>query len=273
MLLHCSTGAHFTHWRHSACLCTPPFAHDRHLTDFKGGFSNIRFRTASLSQMAPIPPEVLFTKLRLLAGLVFGLFGAMLLWGGFSWLQDIRGRKAVLRELMRPEASGFRQLDADAAGEGAWLWSLPPVVVESDGHLSGPFVNFARVIGLPFARVRAAIPPEFHRGEILSAAGFSSPACAENLTPHDDGGGSTPPNRRSANRAASSSRRYKFVTELDGINSDEKQTKWRSLNVPKEVSASNQNAPCKVGVQADGGDINDAEYMVRRNAGIVAPLL
>lgn len=121
----------------------------RHLTDFKGGTKNIQFHTVSLDQMKPISPAALFTKLRALSGLVFGLLGAALLWSGAVWVQDLRGRKEILRWLMRSggaDSCGFRQLET-----GEWLWALPPAVVSEEGgrgHLSGPFVTLSSIIGV-----------------------------------------------------------------------------------------------------------------------------
>jgi hypothetical protein len=119
----------------------------RHLTDFKGQTQGIRLHTVSLSQMKPISPLELFTKLRTLAILVFSLLGAALVWSGAMMVKDVRDRKAILQELMRP-GRGPRSCGFSPLPSGEWLWELPPAIVEPDGHLTGPFVTLASIIGV-----------------------------------------------------------------------------------------------------------------------------
>lgn len=107
----------------------------QHLTDFRGGLSNIRIRTVTLNQMLQLRPDDVFTRLRVLASLIAGLFGAMVLWGAVVGVQDKVGRRNLLKQVMSaegPESCGFRQL---ATGE--WLWALPAVVIEDNGHIGG----------------------------------------------------------------------------------------------------------------------------------------
>ena len=94
---------------------------------------------------------------------------------GFSL--DARDKKIVAARLHDP-ACGYR-----VAEDGTWLWRfglelLPDVLAPP----SGPAVQLALVLGLPFARLRAALPDEFfvtHLGAALGHRhGFSASAMA-----------------------------------------------------------------------------------------------
>lgn len=116
----------------------------------------------------------------MLAGLVFGLFGLMLVVATLLHFQDRHGRHAMLRELMAaegPNSCGFR-----LGPGGEWLWALPTVSIDATGHLSGPFVSVSRLLGVPFARLRLAVPEELHRsGDLARAVGFNAAISPLNL--------------------------------------------------------------------------------------------
>lgn len=131
--------------------------------------------------MTQINPADIFTKITTLAVLVFSLFGGMLLCGGALAAYDSAGRKEHLRQLKQlsgPDSCGFVRTD-----EGAWLWAVPPAALDETGQggLHGPFVTICRTVGLPFVRVRAAIPERLFRGSLLTAVGRTVPASPENL--------------------------------------------------------------------------------------------
>jgi hypothetical protein len=143
----------------------------------------------------------LLTKLKLLFIVVISLFGAvsalhscffallsramriccfhlqMNLGAALGFYLDARDKKIVAARLHDP-ACGYRVAD-----DGAWLWRfglepLPDVLAPP----SGPAVQLALVLGLPFARLRAALPDEFfvtHLGAALGHRhGFSASAMA-----------------------------------------------------------------------------------------------
>jgi hypothetical protein len=69
--------------------------------------------------------------------------------------QDARERHKVVRKLREPEA-GYRQTEA-----GAWLWRfhLEPLQDDIDAP-SGSAVRLTAILGMPFVRLRAALPDE-----------------------------------------------------------------------------------------------------------------
>jgi len=101
----------------------------------------------------------------------------MNLGAALGYFLDARDKAVVAARLHDP-ACGFRVAD-----NGAWLWRfglepLPDVLAPP----SGPAVQLALVLGLPFARLRAALPDEFfetHLGAALGHRhGFSPSAMA-----------------------------------------------------------------------------------------------
>ena len=101
----------------------------------------------------------------------------MNLGAALGYYLDARDKAAVTARLHDP-ACGFRVAD-----DGTWLWRfglepLPDVLAPP----SGPAVQLALVLGLPFARLRAALPDEFfvtHLGAALGHRhGFSPSAMA-----------------------------------------------------------------------------------------------
>jgi hypothetical protein len=80
--------------------------------------------------------------------------------------QDKRDRHKVVRKLRQPEA-GFRQTEA-----GAWVWRfhLEQLADDIDAP-SGSAVRLAAILGMPFVRLRAALPDELLTTTISDALG------------------------------------------------------------------------------------------------------
>lgn len=139
------------------CACT-------HLTDFQGG-SAIKLQVASLQQMLNISAADIFVKLRMLTGIILGLFGLMLLSAGLLYPVDMSVRKQMLANLKKRDY-GFRSFG------GAWTWSLyQQPLSDAVDRATGTAVNVAGIVGVPFVRLRAAIPEELMRGSVALALG------------------------------------------------------------------------------------------------------
>jgi hypothetical protein len=110
---------------------------------------------ASLSDMVSLNPADLVTKLKFLFIVVIALFGAMNVGAAIGSAQDARERHKVVRKLREPEA-GYRQTEA-----GAWVWRfhLEPLQDDIDAP-SGSGVRLTAILGIPFVRLRAALPDE-----------------------------------------------------------------------------------------------------------------
>lgn len=141
----------------------------------------MRFRTASLQQMLAISATDIFVHIRLISGIVFAIFGFMLLWGGIAAAQDrfMRHRQFVkLTTHFEGGGGAFQSTEG-----GAWVWALPPAQIDANtGHLAGPLITVSRLMGIPFARLRASIPPELIRGSMADAIGRPGPVSAEALS-------------------------------------------------------------------------------------------
>jgi hypothetical protein len=140
-----------------------------HLTSFAGQTAP-KIAVASATDLVDLDPMEIFTKLRMLFGVVVGLFGIMHLGGAIAYVQDGAEQTRLLARLRDP-ALGFV---AQGKHNGAWTWSFSqdPVTRELDVS-SGSAVLMARVLGMPFVRLRAAIPPELLPGTLADAMGRS----------------------------------------------------------------------------------------------------
>jgi hypothetical protein len=102
-------------------------------------------------------PADIVTKLKLLFTVVIVLFGIMNLGAGVGAVMDARERARIMAQLCT-ERCGFRHGDADGR---VWLWRFGIAALGTEmGTPSGPGVELSLCFGLPFARLRAAMPDE-----------------------------------------------------------------------------------------------------------------
>ena len=143
------------------CACT-------HLTDFLSTTTpNIPVCSVSdLAALAQLSPEQFIADLSLLLIAVGAMFGAMCVGAGVAAALDAAARGRAFRRLTASNGGcGFR-LARDGVTR-LWRFHLDPLPSEIAAP-SGAAVQIASVIGMPFARLRAAMPDEF----------FSTPFCA-----------------------------------------------------------------------------------------------
>jgi hypothetical protein len=188
------------------CSCT-------HLTDFVSS-SKPNLPMASLSDLVGLNPADLVTKLkcvrrsaqrvcgskrlrtlrvclrlramtkaaslarptrRLLFTVVITLFGIMNIGAGVGFVFDARERADVAERLHTP-GCGFRVV----AESGVHLWRFG--VDELPDELAaptGPAVQLSLVFGLPFARLRAALPDELFTTDLSGARASASTSCPD----------------------------------------------------------------------------------------------
>ena len=133
----------------------------RHLTAFASS-SAPTISTCSASDMLSLSPGDIVTKLRVFLLMICGLFGGMHLGAFFAWMLDRRDLHKTLKLLMMPPGPhycGFKAMGS----EEAWTWRLLQLGVNGADdvyQVTGSLVQAARVIGLPVARLRMAIPEE-----------------------------------------------------------------------------------------------------------------
>ena len=150
----------------------------QHLTDFASQ-SAPKISVCSAKDMIAISPLDIITHLKFFLILVCALFGAMLLGAGLAGARDRLDSRVVLRKI-KDAKCGFEPavIGADgkpgtpgekahghghAAGAGGagsvWLWTLYQESLDGDVFcVTGPIVNACGVIGIPFSRLRTAIP-------------------------------------------------------------------------------------------------------------------
>ena len=109
----------------------------------------------SLSDLVGLNPADLLTKLRMLFGVVIGLCCIMTAGAALGFGLDAHERRNVLAKLQTPEL-GFR-----VTLEGAWLWrfTVEPLRDDQDAP-TGTAVALAELLGVPYSRLRAALPDE-----------------------------------------------------------------------------------------------------------------
>ena len=143
------------------CACT-------HATDFvSSSVSNLPVCSVSdLAALGELSPEEFVADLAPLLIVVGSLFGAMCVGAATAAALDAAARRRALKRLTAPDGGcGFR-----VARDGVthlWRFHLDPLPSEIAAP-SGAAVQIASVIGMPFARLRAAMPDEF----------FTTPFCA-----------------------------------------------------------------------------------------------
>ena len=102
------------------------------------------------------------------AAMNVGALGALVL--------DVRERRATLARLMRPE-SGFAELPG-----GVWVWRCAQEpLARAVQAPTGSAVQLAAVFGLPFVRLRAALPEALFSGSVGQATGRRAGMSAKGL--------------------------------------------------------------------------------------------
>ena len=83
-----------------------------------------------------------------------------------AFILDMREHKSTLALLQQPEM-GFLEHD-----DGAWTWTCVQRELRQPVEApSGSALNLATVFGLPFVRLRAALPEVMFAGSVGSALG------------------------------------------------------------------------------------------------------
>jgi len=127
--------------------------------------------------MASLDPGALVTRLRLLFIVVCSLFGFMNVGAFYGWVLDRAQMRKFMSCLCTPE-SGYRVVKAtgsksDAHGTNdAWLWRfhMEPLRGKIDAP-AGPAVQLSVLLGLPAARLRAAIADDLLSWGMATAVG------------------------------------------------------------------------------------------------------
>lgn len=141
------------------CMC-------RHLTDFASARVP-KIATCSLSDMTSLSPNDLLTKLKFLFQLVVILFGVMNLGAVAGVWMDMSQRKSALAAFQRPEM-GF----TEHPGGELWTWRCVQEPLDrAVGAPAGTAVQMAHAMGVPFARLRAAVPEALVAGSVGHALG------------------------------------------------------------------------------------------------------
>ena len=132
-------------------------------------------------------------RLRFFLYLVVALFGGMHLVAAAAAVRDARDIRTLLAAVKEP-ALGF----AEAGADKAWTWRIQqdPLRAPADGgvesHVAGTAVALAALIGLPFARIRCAIPDDLLVGTLAAATGRAGGMRASWLKAVQAGGAAAP---------------------------------------------------------------------------------
>jgi hypothetical protein len=204
------TGAGCEAATETRCMC-------RHLTDFTSS-PQPNIPVCSAADLFGLNPADLVTELRLLFIVVISLFGVMNIGAALGFFMDARERRLVVERLCDARC-GFRvaadTYNGEDTGHGALLWRFGLDELRDElAAPSGPGVQLSAVMGLPWARLRAAMPDEWFGtrfGDALGRRhGFSAAGFAEAAALHDDL--LKPPQRRkTAKLTPSLSRAYSMA--------------------------------------------------------------
>ncbi len=131
-----------------------------------------------------LTPGDLITKLKFLFITVMALFGGMLLGSLIGYALDVHEKAYLMRVLMQPDC-GFRR-----GPGGVWLWRLTQEPMTEDvGPPKGTIVRLSAVFGIPFARLRYALPEALLPGTMADAlgrrCGVSCTAMYQSRSEHD----------------------------------------------------------------------------------------
>ena len=134
------------------------------LTDFAGA-SRPSIPMCSLFDMIFNPADII-TKLKLLFIVVITLFSIMCLGAAVGFVMDMRERRGIVLRMQDPKV-GFC-----VSANGTWLWrfTLSPLRSEIDAP-QGSAVALADLLGIPTARLRAALPDELLSWDMAAALG------------------------------------------------------------------------------------------------------
>ena len=98
--------------------------------------------------------------------MVISLFGIMNLGAALGFILDTRQRRGVVQRLQRPDA-GFRE-----TAEGTWLWAFHLDALSDElAPPRGSAVVLTSIFGVPFARLRVALPDGLFTSDVASAFG------------------------------------------------------------------------------------------------------
>jgi hypothetical protein len=149
-------------------LTLPLVSTNPQLTDFASARVPT-IQTCSLNDLVALKPGDIVTKLKFLFGVVVALFGFMNAGAAAAFIQDAAQRRATLAALQRPEA-GFREMPS-----GVWLWSCEQAPLDAAvAAPNGSAFELAAQLGLPYVRLRAALPEELVPGAVGQALGWRS---------------------------------------------------------------------------------------------------
>lgn len=120
------------------------------------------------AELLKLSPRDIATKLRVLLIVTVGLFGLMHLLAGIVFVLDERDMARRFRSL----CAKFGHVTHPG---GAWTWHFGQeerfAAGASIGLVSGGVVELCRELGLPYVRLRMAIPEEIFTGDIAHAVG------------------------------------------------------------------------------------------------------
>jgi hypothetical protein len=135
------------------------------LTDFASE-RKPKIATCSLSDMTSFSFGDIITKLKFLFIVVIVLFGFMNVGAVIGFILDTTERKQTIAKLCAP-SMGFAELPG-----GVWTWACEqtPLVTAVEAP-AGSAHELAGVFGLPFVRLRAALPEEMFAGGVGQALG------------------------------------------------------------------------------------------------------
>jgi hypothetical protein len=119
--------------------------------------------------MLSLTPGDLIAKMKVLFIVVLSLFSGMWLGATMGFVLDRRARQRAVTRLCQPEA-GFRETE-----EGTWVWRFSlEELSEALAPPRGSAVVISAIIGMPFARLRAALPDDLVLSTMASALGRRS---------------------------------------------------------------------------------------------------
>lgn len=123
-------------------------------------------RACATSPAISLSAGDLVTKLRFLFIVVIALFGFMNVGAVIAFVMDMRERRATLTKLQQPEM-GFAELEG-----GVWTWRCTQEpLARAVAAPAGSALQLASAFGLPFVRLRAALPESAFTGSVGQGLG------------------------------------------------------------------------------------------------------